>query len=169
MTPAQITKTFNGTPFVFRADGWFNMTKAEQHFGKELKKFWENLDTADYLLALSDQIGPNQPVYEANRGRYGGTWAHPKLAVFFARWLDVKFAVWCDAMIDDILKGAAVVAVVEPEKSAVMALPQRLRLSGAQGCAWPCPARRRMNGTSPCRTGHPRTAPRARSSTQRTV
>lgn len=34
-------------------------------------------------------------------GRVGemGTWAHPKLAVFFARWLDVKFAVWCGFML----------------------------------------------------------------------
>jgi hypothetical protein len=27
--------------------------------------------------------------------------------VFCARWLDVRFAVWCDAMIEDILKGKA--------------------------------------------------------------
>lgn len=51
-----------------------------------------------------------------------GTWAHPKLAVFFARWLDVRFAVWCDAMIEDILKGKAEVTITKPAESAVMAL-----------------------------------------------
>lgn len=35
----------------------------------------------------------------------GGTWLHPKLAVFFARWLDVGFAVWCDLHIDALLRG----------------------------------------------------------------
>ncbi|MBY0455485.1 MAG: KilA-N domain-containing protein [Burkholderiaceae bacterium] len=35
----------------------------------------------------------------------GGTWLHPKLAVAFARWLDVDFAVWCDAQIDNIIRG----------------------------------------------------------------
>lgn len=35
----------------------------------------------------------------------GGTWLHPKLAVFFARWLDVRFAVWCDLHIDALLRG----------------------------------------------------------------
>lgn len=35
----------------------------------------------------------------------GGTWLHPKLAVHFARWLDPKFAVWCDAQIDNLLRG----------------------------------------------------------------
>lgn len=39
------------------------------------------------------------------RGNGGGAWAHPKLAVFFARWLDVRFAVWCDSVIDEILRG----------------------------------------------------------------
>jgi len=35
----------------------------------------------------------------------GGTWLHPKLAVAFARWLDVHFGVWCDEQIDTILRG----------------------------------------------------------------
>lgn len=63
----------------------------------------------------------NAEYLTASRGRYGGTWAHPKLAVFFARWLDVRFAVWCDAVIEDILKGVAQVTIKEPEKSAALA------------------------------------------------
>ena len=35
----------------------------------------------------------------------GGTWLHPKLAVFFARWLNVNFAVWADLHIDALLRG----------------------------------------------------------------
>lgn len=35
----------------------------------------------------------------------GGTWLHSKLAVVFARWLDVHFAVWCDQQIDALLRG----------------------------------------------------------------
>lgn len=35
----------------------------------------------------------------------GGTWLHPKLAVAFARWLDVDFAIWCDEQIDNIVRG----------------------------------------------------------------
>lgn len=35
----------------------------------------------------------------------GGTWLHPKLAVAFARWLNVDFAVWCDLHIDALLRG----------------------------------------------------------------
>ena len=35
----------------------------------------------------------------------GGTWLHPKLAVVFARWLDARFAVWCDLQIDSLIRG----------------------------------------------------------------
>lgn len=34
----------------------------------------------------------------------GGTWIHPKLAVYFARWISIKFAIWCDTQIEQILK-----------------------------------------------------------------
>ena len=39
----------------------------------------------------------------------GGTWLHPKLAIVFARWLDVDFAVWCDEQIDTLLRRGQVV------------------------------------------------------------
>lgn len=79
------------------------MTKAAQHFGKSLDDFWRNKEAAEYLKALGD-ITPadSRELIEARPGRYGGTWAHPKLAVFFARWLDMRFSVWCDAVIEDI-------------------------------------------------------------------
>lgn len=51
-----------------------------------------------------------------------GTWGHPKLAVFFARWLDVRFAVHCDLMIDEILKGNVALVRAEAPSSPVVAL-----------------------------------------------
>ncbi|MBP76691.1 MAG: hypothetical protein CMK85_09875 [Pseudomonadales bacterium] len=87
------------------------MTKAAKAFGKELKKFWENDSTVEYVAALEALIGQKQPIKEVKRGSglhpQVGTWGHPKLAVFFARWLDVKFAVFCDMVIDDILNKKA--------------------------------------------------------------
>jgi hypothetical protein len=132
---ATITRDFNGTPFVFREDGWFNMTKAAKAYGKALGNFWVAKDTRAYLeevtrleaASLKSSDAPTT-LFVANKGRNPGTWAHPKLAVFFARWLDVRFAVWCDAMIDDILKGKAIarpsglheVVITKPTESAVM-------------------------------------------------
>ncbi|MCG9065193.1 KilA-N domain-containing protein [Laribacter hongkongensis] len=35
----------------------------------------------------------------------GGTWLHPKLAVRFAQWLEVDFAIWCDEQVDALIRG----------------------------------------------------------------
>lgn len=35
----------------------------------------------------------------------GGTWLHPKLAIPFARWLEVDFSLWCDEQIEHIIRG----------------------------------------------------------------
>ncbi|TXH43714.1 MAG: KilA-N domain-containing protein [Desulfurellales bacterium] len=35
----------------------------------------------------------------------GGTWMHPDLAVAFARWLDIRFSIWCDQQIKALIKG----------------------------------------------------------------
>ncbi|WP_018227633.1 KilA-N domain-containing protein [Methyloversatilis universalis] len=99
-----ITREHNGAAFTFREDGYFNMTKAAKHFGKVLSDFWRLQETAEYLDAMVVTTGiPLEILKQARCGGKGanvGTWAHPKLAVFFARWLDVRFAVWCDMQID---------------------------------------------------------------------
>lgn len=93
------TETYNGLPIVFREDGYINMTKAAKAFGKDrrLQNFWASPDTIAYVDELEKCTGIHS--IETKKGRYGGTFCHPKLAVFFARWLDVRFAVWCDLMI----------------------------------------------------------------------
>lgn len=106
-------------PIVFREDGYINMTKAVLHFpGKHLRNFWDNAETKEYLRTMAEMSGiPDIKV--SKRGNGGGTYGHPKLAVFFARWLDVRFAVWCDLMIDNILKGNIQTSVVVPTKEAL--------------------------------------------------
>jgi hypothetical protein len=115
------------------------MTKAAQQFGKRLDDFWGNSGTTQYLTALAQAQGlipeksgisgienyrtARQGLTSVKRGggQYPstGTFGHPKLAVFFARWLDVRFAVWCDMTIDDIIRGKAVV-VREPQQEPVV-------------------------------------------------
>ena len=133
-TNAIIAKTYNDTTVLqFRGDGWFNMTKAANAFGKRLDNFWTAEGTKPYCDALSNSLNLSE-LTVAKSGRYhGGTWAHPKLAVFFARWLDTKFAMWCDAAIDDILKGNQKLQMVNKAESAVEALPADVKAAGA---AW---------------------------------
>lgn len=110
----------------FREDGWFNMTKAAKAFGKFLPDFHRSTETVEYLEGLSGEF-PGKAFIDIKRGNGAlpgvGTWAHPDLAVFFARWLSVKFSFWCDRIIKDILKGNAELVITKPAESAVMALP----------------------------------------------
>ncbi|MBU0563102.1 MAG: KilA-N domain-containing protein [Gammaproteobacteria bacterium] len=82
-----------------------------------MERFWETVDAIPYVDELSLITGkPRNELVQAKRGNGGGTWAHPKLAVFYARWLDVKFAVFCDAVIDDILNKKAELTITKPEE-----------------------------------------------------
>mgnify|MGYP000594896855 CR=1 FL=1 len=72
------------------------MTKAAKLFGKDQRKFFLSQETQEYLDELRSIVPETEQLVDATRGRYGGTWAQPKLAVFFARWLDTRFAVACE-------------------------------------------------------------------------
>lgn len=99
-----ISRAYEGHPITFQSDGWFNATQAAARFGKTTYE-WSRLPaTMAYLDALKRKYG-NIPYLKTKRGNDGGTWLHPKLAVRFAQWLDVDFAVWCDEQIDAAIRG----------------------------------------------------------------
>ncbi len=69
------------------------MTKAAKHFGKTLENFMRAPSTLEYIGALSVNFtGKEFVAVKKGNGNLPtvGTWGHPKLAVFFARWLDVR-------------------------------------------------------------------------------
>ncbi len=108
---------YNGLVCEFNETGWFNATAAAAHYGKRPVD-WLSLDsTKEYVSALLRHLnqseesslwqarrGGNQRTNTRNSGN-GGTWFHPKLAVPFARWLNVDFAIWCDLQIDALVRG----------------------------------------------------------------
>lgn len=102
---SNIIKTFDSTPITFNDDGWFNATTAADKFGKRPNDWLSLQSTVEYIAALDSITGKAGKWTETKRGQAGGTWLHPKLGVAFARWLDVRFAVWCDAQIDAIITG----------------------------------------------------------------
>ncbi len=107
---------YQGQPVSFNTDGWLHATKIAERFGKRLDHWLENAETLEYVRALDEIQNPgaelpaisntrNSGYLKTRRGNNGGTWLHPKLAVMFARWLDAKFAVWCDMQIDALIHG----------------------------------------------------------------
>lgn len=63
---------------------------------KEIKKFFENQNTKEFISALIEEENLNgeKSAYLTSRGKYnGGTWMHPILFVKFAMWLNPRFEV----------------------------------------------------------------------------
>lgn len=101
-----ITRDYGGMALSFQNDGWFNATQAAERFGRRVDVWAKSQDTNEYIAALCEASNTTEKGYlKTKRGSGGGTWLHPKLAVHFARWLDPRFAVWCDAQIDALIRG----------------------------------------------------------------
>lgn len=105
-----ISLAYEGHPITIRDDGWFNATEAAERFNKKPIEWLRLPDTVRYLEAMMEaaEVGKSHFVHSERGGARGGggTWLHPKLAVRFAQWLDVKFAIWCDDKIDEVIRRA---------------------------------------------------------------
>ena len=117
MSALQIVRTdFQGSEISFTNDGWFDATQAASKYGKRPID-WLNLpSTKEYISVLmeSEQSEKISLWVKTSKGgntrktgveAMAGTWLHPKLAVAFSRWLDMRFSIWCDKQIDNILRG----------------------------------------------------------------
>ena len=69
---ALITREWNDKTFLFREDGYFNMTKAAQAFGKHLPHFMRSPDTLAFMDELS-KAAVSAPLTHITKGRYGST------------------------------------------------------------------------------------------------
>ena len=104
---------FGNVSVSFRDDGYLNATAIAAHFGKRVPDFIKTEQNQEYINALAEHISKttkivldrNQLVIVKHGGNNRGTWLHPKLAIHFARWLNPKFAVWCDEQIEALLNG----------------------------------------------------------------
>jgi hypothetical protein len=88
----------------FKDDGWFNATAVAKRYNQNPNEWWRLPATQRYVAALNRKYG-KIPYLKTQRGKQGGTWLHPKLAVRFAQWLDDDFAVWCDEQIQTLING----------------------------------------------------------------
>ncbi|HEZ1373397.1 TPA: KilA-N domain-containing protein [Neisseria meningitidis] len=115
MTQVQ-TFNFGNIAVSFREDGYLNATQIAAHFGKLPKDYLKTEQTQQYISALAESLSErtkiltdeNQLVIvkKGNSKNFTqDTWLHPKLAIHFARWLNPKFAVWCDEQIEILLNG----------------------------------------------------------------
>ena len=107
MAASIIHLDYQGTPVTFNESGCFNATVAAAHYGKRVDHYLVNADTREYIDALCNVeiTRKSGDFIRTQRGKNGGTWFHPDLGVHFARWLDVRFAIWCDRQIRALIAG----------------------------------------------------------------
>ena len=98
-----IKADFDGSVVTLNSAGWINATAIAEASGKRVGDWVDLPSTREYVERLNTRLSGN--LIQAKRGRNGGTWLHPKLAVMFARWISVDFAIWCDEQIDEIIHG----------------------------------------------------------------
>lgn len=98
-----IKADFDGHVIQFDDAGWFNATAAAKAFNKDLSHWVRSPETIEYAQELNSAKSAEFIVTKT--GRNGGTWIHPDLVVLFARWCNVKFAIWCDQQVKEIIYG----------------------------------------------------------------
>jgi anti-repressor protein len=111
-----------------------NATEMARVFGKEVRQWFANAETHEFIHALADHKGL-QPQELPKGGKLTslntstlanaypslimvvkggipgsvkqGTWMHEDLAIEFARWLSPKFAIWCNDRIKELMRHGA--------------------------------------------------------------
>lgn len=105
-----IVKEFQNLKIVFTPNGEINATQTAKLFNKDIRQFMRSKSYKDYAKALAKHLNTDvQNLHTAKSGgdlsnNQQGTFLHPRLLVFFARWLSPDFAVWCDEYILNGLK-----------------------------------------------------------------
>ena len=111
------TLSFDTIPVLFNGDAFLNATAVAKAFNKRAQHYLDSDRTKEYIEALVGHLNQKSKavktafdekqvviVKSGAPENGGGTWLHPKLAIDFARWLNPKFAVWCDEQIEHLLK-----------------------------------------------------------------
>lgn len=99
-----VTVQYAGKTISFNTLGWFNASQAALNFHKSVHEWLDLFSTQQYIEAFKNQYG--ETLYlKTKRGKNGGTWLHPKLAIHFAQWLDIDFSFWFDEQIEQLLHG----------------------------------------------------------------
>lgn len=95
-----------------------NATSMCKAFGKQPKDWLRTEQTKEYISELERSAEmPNGFIEVVQGGKVTeqGTWIHEKLVLDLARWLNVKFRVWCDEQIATLLREGKV--EIKPKKT----------------------------------------------------
>jgi len=118
---------YNGNNVSFRKENenvFVNATEMAKNFDRQVKHWFENPSTHEYIHALAkhkglhaigenptslntSELAKNYPslLFVVKGGlNQQGTWMHEDVAIEFARWLNPAFAIWCNDRIKELMK-----------------------------------------------------------------
>ena len=104
---------FNNIEIPFNLDGgpsniMVEVTGMAKAYGKKIAEWRRLPSTQKFLNDLMTEMGFSHTedlIYSEKGGANGGcTWMHQLVLIEFARWLDSKFAIWCNKMIIEVIR-----------------------------------------------------------------
>jgi hypothetical protein len=125
--------TYKGTKIEQREiDGYVNLTQMAQANNVEVRDWYRLQGTKAYLEALESdvQICTSQLIIvkKGNSKKFSqGTWGHPLIALNFGRWINPRFAIWCDQHIQTLLETGKTEIITEPPKKAIQWYSERIQ------------------------------------------
>ena len=119
---------YNGSPIRQRGDGYACLTDMAEASGKKVADYFRLKSTKEYLDGLSAVMGI--PVTALTKGFQGGnnqksqgTWAHPEVAIDFAKWCSVPFRIWANRTLRHVIEEQ-----VSPEPEPMQLPPADVRI-----------------------------------------
>lgn len=109
MTNALAVFSYEGNAITFKSENgvMVNATEMAKPFGKSANHWLRNQSTQEFLGTYAELRNRNSDelVQTAKGGDVSlqGTWLHEDVALEFARWLNPKFAIWCNDRIKELL------------------------------------------------------------------
>lgn len=129
-----IVKEYLGNSIEFKmVDGcvYANATSMCKAFGKQPSDWLKIKSTQEYIEELERSENLPNGLVEVVQGGISqnqGTWIHEKLILDLARWLNVKFRVWCDEQIATLLrKGKVETRPLSFQEIAIATLQEQLK------------------------------------------
>lgn len=106
---------YNGQNITFRNENgnvYVNATEMASQFGKRPNDYLAIKSTKELMKELTDTSDNGNGdfqliITERGGSERGGSWFHEDLAIDYAQWLSVKFRVWCNDRIKELLNHGA--------------------------------------------------------------
>lgn len=89
-----------------KSDGFVRLNEMASAEGKRVGDYLDLPGTKEYITALAKDLSllPDNLVVK-KEGRNGGTWAHPEIAIDFARWVSIPFRIWANRTLREVIAG----------------------------------------------------------------